>query len=627
MKKNFLIATGLVFILQLVVISLTTLGLYIQNEMHRFTNDVGIAVALTFFCGYPVFLYFLNQRSKLIELNAVLKDATKRANEADIAKSEFLANMSHEIRTPMNGVMGMAELLVKTELTDKQKMFADVIIKSGSSLLMIINDVLDFSKIESGQLKLDSAPFDLKEVVEDVAALLSPKFAEKNVELVVRISPVIPDVVVGDNGRIRQLLVNFLGNAAKFTETGHVFLDLSGKICEKGACVNLEFSIEDTGIGISKENCTRVFEKFNQADASATRNFEGTGLGLSICSSLVKLMDGKIGVDSELGDGSTFWFEIQLPVIGEAVKRHQTSIDIAGSRVLIVDDNAINRSILLEQMKLWNMDAEQACSGEEALAMANRAAERNAGYNLIILDYQMSGMTGGDAAKEFKAVANLRDIPIILLTSVDETDDGLSFASLGIASYLTKPARSSLLLKQITQALEDARKRVGFVTGELPVTSDTGAGEMTDTTEQDEQIDILVAEDNEVNQIVFTQILEATNWRFMIAENGAQAVEFNKRYQPKMILMDISMPVMNGREACRVIRSQEQASDVILGVPIIAVTAHAVSGDKQKCFDAGMDDYLAKPVSPQILEAKIDHWMAEIVEREFSLEHDALLFA
>ncbi len=627
MKKNFLIATGLVLALQLVVISLTTLGLSVQNEMHRFINDVGIAVALTFICGYPVFLFFLNQRSRLIELNSVLEDATRRANEADIAKSEFLANMSHEIRTPMNGVMGMAELLIKTELTDKQKMFAEVIVKSGSSLLMIINDVLDFSKIESGQLKLDLAPFDLKEVVEDVAVLLSPKFAEKNVELVVRVSPVIPDIVVGDNGRIRQLLINLLGNAVKFTETGHVFLDLSGKICENGALVNLDFSIEDTGIGISKDNCSKIFEKFSQADASATRNFEGTGLGLSICSSLVTLMGGKIGVDSDLGDGSTFWFEIQLPVVEDAISRPELSTDIAGSRVLIVDDNAINRSILLEQMKLWNMDAEQASSGGAALSMVSLAIERNAGYDLIILDYQMPGMTGGEVAKKLKASEQLNNIPIILLTSVDETDDGLSFASLGIASYLTKPARSSQLLKQITHVLAKSRKNSPSALNAVATTGNADSGESQDKPYEDEPIDILVAEDNEVNQIVFTQILEATNWRFMIAENGAQAVEFNERYQPKMILMDISMPVMNGREACRVIRNQERESDVKLGVPIIAVTAHAISGDKQKCLDAGMDDYIAKPVSLEVLEAKIDHWMAEIVEREFSLEHDALLFA
>ncbi len=627
MKKNFLIATLLVVAIQIIVASLSALNLYFQNEMHRIVYDLSFGAVLVLICAYPVCLFFLTQRSHLIELNAVLEDATKRANDADIAKSEFLANMSHEIRTPMNGVMGMAELLVKTELTDKQRMFADVIVKSGSSLLMIINDVLDFSKIESGQLKLDPAPFDLTEVVEDVAALLSPKFAEKNVELIIRVSPNIPDVMVGDNGRIRQLLINMLGNAVKFTEIGHVYLKISGKYCDNGSNINLDFLIVDTGIGISKEDRPKVFEKFSQADASATRNYEGTGLGLSISSSLVKLMGGKIGVESELGNGSTFWFSIQLPVCGDAVKTIPPTTDIAGAKVLIVDDNAINRSILLEQMKLWGLDAEDAFSGEEALVMANRASECNSSYDLIILDYQMPGMTGGDVAKEFRAREQLRDVPIIMLTSVDETEDGLSFASLGIASYLTKPARFSQLFAQITNILREARKGIGVANEDLLVIRNVETEEIIDELQEDEKIDILVAEDNEVNQIVFTQILEATNWRFMIAENGAQAVEFNKRYQPKLILMDISMPVMNGREASRIIRQQEQEQGVELGVPIIAVTAHAISGDKQKCLDAGMDDYLSKPVSPQILENKIDQWMTEIVERKFSLEQDALLFA
>lgn len=627
MKKNFLIATLMVIAIQIIVAILSAINLYYQGEMHRVVYDLSFGAAIVFLCAYPVFMYFLTQRSRLIEMNTVLEEATRRASDADVAKSEFLANMSHEIRTPMNGVMGMAELLIKTELNDKQKMFADVIVKSGASLLMIINDVLDFSKIESGQLKLDPAPFDLTEVVEDVASLLSPKFAEKNIELIVRISPKVPDLIVGDNGRIRQLLINMLGNAVKFTETGHVYLEISGKFCDDGSNIELKFSIEDTGIGISKEDCSKVFEKFSQADGSATRNYEGTGLGLSISSSLVKLMGGEIGVDSELGLGSTFWFNIKLPISGSSVKTNQQSTEVAGGKVLIVDDNAINRSLLLEQMTLWGLEADQASSGDEALAMAERAMAVSDGYDLMILDYQMPGMTGGDVAKEFRSREHLRSMPIIMLTSVDEAEDGSSFARLGIEAYLVKPARSSQLFKHVTNTLKDAKENLVNTTENLKLSVDGAANEAISGPLVDEQIDILVAEDNEVNQIVFTQILEATNWRFMIAENGAQAVEFNKRYQPKIILMDISMPVMNGREACFAIRSQEQDNNIDLGVPIIAVTAHAISGDEQKCIDAGMDDYLAKPVSPQILEAKIDHWMAELVEREFSLEHDALVFA
>jgi signal transduction histidine kinase/DNA-binding response OmpR family regulator len=602
------------------------LNLYFRDEMHRAVYDLTFGAVVVLLCAYPIGYYLISQRSRLIELNFVLEVANKRAKDADIAKSEFLANMSHEIRTPMNGVMGMAELLTKTDLTDKQKMFADVIVKSGSSLLMIINDVLDFSKIESGQLKLDPAPFNLTEVVEDAAALLSLKFAEKNLELAIRIAPNVPEMLFGDSGRIKQLLINLLGNAVKFTETGHVYLEVSGVSSDTGSNINLGFSIEDTGIGISKEDCSKVFEKFSQVDASATRSYEGTGLGLSISSSLVKLMGGDIGVNSELGNGSTFWFNIQLPVCGDGAKTIPSTTEIAGAKVLIVDDSAINRSIMLEQMKLWGIHAEMACSGAEALVMAGSAAKNNSEFDLVILDYQMPGMTGGEVAKAFRVNRELKNVPIIMLTSVDETEDGLSFASLGIAAYLAKPARSSQLLEHVTNILANARINAGNRTAGFAKTDQPIAIISTDNPDEDQLIDILVAEDNEVNQIVFTQILEATNWRFKIAENGAQAVEFNQRYQPKLILMDVSMPVMNGHEACQVIRTQEQNSGVNLGVPIIAVTAHAISGDKQKCFDAGMDDYLAKPISPQILENKIDHWMNEIVERKFSLEQDALMF-
>ena len=634
MKSNFLIATLLVIVIQIVVATLSYLNLYVQNELHRAAYDLSFGAVLVLLCAYPVFLYFLSQRSRLTELNLVLEDAMKRANEADIAKSEFLANMSHEIRTPMNGVMGMAELLAKTELNDKQKMFTDVIVKSGASLLTIINDVLDFSKIESGKLMLDPAPFKLVEVVDGVSALLSSKFAEKNVELVVRISPDLPETVVGDQGRIRQLLINMLGNASKFTEVGHVLLDVSASSTEVDApaalaeydqIIMLKVSIEDTGIGISKENCETIFNKFSQADTSATRRHEGTGLGLSISSSLVKMMGGTIGVHSELGKGSKFWFEIPLPVDGNSVKRLENTADIAGARILIVDDNAVNRSILCEQMQTWNFNTKGACSGEEAIAMITQAAGGDEEFNLMILDYQMPGMTGGDVIKALNASDNLSNFPVVMLASVDETEDGQSFTSLGVAAHLTKPARTAELFESISRALRETwhSNPNSAVNTSAPL-YEAEILALPETLDV-EEIDILVAEDNAVNQIVFTQILEATNWRFKIAENGKQAVEYNTLYRPKIILMDVSMPVMNGHEATRAIRNQEQES--IEHVPIIAVTAHAIAGDKQNCLDAGMDDYLAKPVSPAILEDKIDYWMEEILEQNFSNEQETLLRA
>ena len=623
MKKTFLIATALDLVVQVVVASLTTLNLYVRDEMDRLVYDVSFGAVLVVICGYPFFIYFIHQRKKLQEMNQGLLKANERASKADVTKSEFLANMSHEIRTPMNGVMGMAELLAKTDLCDKQRMFTDVILSSGSSLLTIINDILDFSRIEAGQMKLDPAPFNFTQNIEEVVSLISPGFVEKNIEIVVRISPDLPEMVIGDKNRIKQLFANMLRNACKFTDEGHCLVDVSGKVDENDETVQLNISIEDTGIGLTKENCAVIFDKFSQADTSATRQHEGTGLGLSITSSLIELMGGKIGVESELGVGSKFWIELELPIHGTAARKPLEIKDISGSRILIVDDNAVNRSILFEQMSGWKFDAETAASGPEALAMAKQARDDAYGFDLVILDYQMPGMSGGDVVKELKSNDRLARMPIIILTSVDEQDNGQPFSSLEIEDYIIKPARSSQLLEAISRVLRKSRDRdqTGWVTSlELPQdmpeqtrvsTKLSLASETRESIEPTaEEIDILVAEDNEVNQIVFTQILEAMDMRFKIAENGAQAVEFNTLYKPKLILMDVSMPVMNGHEATRAIRMREK--DTGGRTPIVAVTAHAINGDREMCLAAGMDDYLSKPVSPSILEEMIGRWLATV---------------
>ncbi len=627
MKKMLVVATAIVFAIQIVVISLTTLGLYVQNEMYRFYNDVGIAVALTFFCAYPIIIYFLVQRDQLISMNTVLKRAEKRAKKADIAKSAFIANMSHEIRTPLNGVMGMAELMVNSELNEKQKMFAEVIQNSSISLLMIVNDLLDFSKIESDQLMLDPAPFNLADVVEDTVQFFAPQFEQKSIELIVRISPDIPVQIVGDKVRLGQILINLLRNAIKFTEIGYVLVDVSGTFVDNGSKFELTISVEDTGIGISAENCNTIFEKFTQADTSATRLHSGAGLGLSISSSLVKLMNGRIGVDSKLGDGSTFWVDIKFPVHGDGVKKQMANFDIAGSKVLIVDDSSVNRSILVEQLTQWGIIVDEAANGLDAMTLLTCAKDAGKGYNLVLLDHQMPIMSGGDVAKEIRLDTHLADLPIIILSSVDEAGAEQSFEALNITSFLAKPVRSSQLHYQLSMALRGRKKVTDADYDSLFIDEFGNAGECLVENTANERIDVLVAEDNDVNQIVFTQILQATNWRFKIASDGAQAVEYYKLYRPKLILMDISMPIMNGHEACRAIRKMERENEYMVGAPIIAVTAHAVKGDRQKCLDAGMDDYITKPVSPEVLEKKIDLWMAEIVEREFSAEQDAMLLA
>ncbi len=555
-----------------------------------------------------------------------LDDARCAAQAADRSKSEFLANMSHEIRTPMNGVMGMAELLCKTELDARQKVFADVIIKSGASLLTIINDILDFSKLDAEQMELDPSPFKLSDAIEDVATLVSSRVSEKDLELIVRVDPALPDMLVGDVGRIRQIVTNLMSNAVKFTEAGHVYVDVSGTMTADNI-YNLCFKVQDTGVGIPKDKCDRVFEKFSQVDASATRKHEGTGLGLAISSSLIELMGGKIGVESELGKGSTFWFTIDLPMHYGEEKQNSVPFDVTGSRILIIDDNEVNRSILEEQMSAWKFGCISCKDGLEGLGVMRQAKALGSAIDCVVLDYQMPGMSGGDVVKEMKADKALENLPIIMLTSVDQMEDGRMFSSLGINGQLTKPARSSLLLETIIEVLQDSKStqknRETYTSGfggtvrERAENNDahTQGGERQSealpaaaafSVSNNNVIDILVCEDNEVNQIVFTQILQTTGYSFKIARDGKEGLAFYKIYSPRLILMDVSMPLMNGMEATAAIRKIESGN---FHIPIIAVTAHAIKGDMEKCFDAGMDDYLSKPISPDRLEEKINSWL------------------
>jgi PAS domain S-box-containing protein len=575
-------------------------------------------------------LYLIGSTTDISELKRreeELQEARRRAVLADRAKSEFLANMSHEIRTPMNGVLGMAELLAKTDLQAKQQTFVDIIVKSGNALLTIINDILDFSKIDAGQLVLDPAPFNLGEAVEDVATLVSAKAREKDLELIVRIDPAAAGTFVGDVGRFRQIVTNLVGNAVKFTDAGHVLVEVSAEEC--GTETELTVSVTDTGIGIPADKLDLVFEKFAQVDGSSTRRHEGTGLGLAITARLVALMRGRLGVRSDEGAGSTFWFTLPLPRTAALREENPTPpLDVSGARVLVIDDNPVNRAILSEQMASWGFDACAAQSGVEGIEVLRTAHALRVAVDCVVLDYQMPGMTGLDVARRIRSDEALAATPIVLLTSVDQALGMAAARELGFEAQLMKPARSSQLVEAIVGAIQKRRAadRSGAAprapaprtpmppppapaeaVAAVPVES---AGPRLGADVPGHRVDILVAEDNEVNQLVFTQILSSTPYSFQLVGNGRLACEAFRTMNPRMVLMDVSMPEMNGLEASAEIRRMQVAGP--LRTPIVGVTAHALKGDRDRCLEAGMDDYLPKPISPRALLEKIERWIGSV---------------
>ncbi len=546
------------------------------------------------------------ERTALIE---ELESARVAAEKASEAKSMFLANMSHEIRTPMNGVLGMAELLAATELDSRQQIFADTIHKSGGALLTIINDILDFSKIEAGKLELETTAFDLRASVEDVAALVAARAQEKQIELIVRCQPDMPMNFLGDGGRVRQVITNLVGNAVKFTEQGYVLINVSGDCSEESASIRIE--VTDTGIGIDAVVAGQIFSPFQQADSSTTRKFGGTGLGLSISKRLIEAMGGKIGVTSKVGEGSTFWVELTLPTRDVEEIVWQAAFEADGQRVLVVDDIEVNRQIVAEQLTSWGFTPDVASSGEEAMIMMRTAAAKHEPYVIAIVDFFMPEMDGEELVRRIKSDADVSGTALVVLTSVDHKGDASRFRELGVDGYLVKPARASMIFETIAGILRQSSIEISFEDDKDDVKPAEAAAPCVDS----DKVRILLAEDNEVNQLVVKHMLDPNLHDLVIADNGLQALRLYEA-DPSgfdLILMDVSMPEMDGHEATRAIRELENGAQRT-PMPVICLTAHVMAADVERSREAGMDDYLSKPISKEKLDQIIARWAGKSEE-------------